>query len=240
MAADQAALSRRVIRTYYLITGLFNLAMSLIWGIDTLFKLGAGLDIFHVMLTNAAFTAGSVVFEIPTGVVADTVGRRVSLLLCLATLFITTLLYVATAWQGWGFWAFAGVSVFLGLGYTFYTGAVDAWMVDALKATGYTDPLEPIFARSQMIFGASMLVGTIGGGLLGQIHLYIPYLVRAAVVVPLFAVAWFGMPEPGFTPRALELRRVPAEMRRVFVEGMRYGLQHDVVRPVMLASLVAC
>jgi len=238
MAADHAALSRRVIRTYYLITGLFNLAMSLIWGIDTLFKLGAGLDIFHVMLTNAAFTAGSVVFEIPTGVVADTVGRRVSLLLCLATLFITTLLYVATAWQGWGFWAFAGVSVFLGLGYTFYTGAVDAWMVDALKATGYTDPLEPIFARSQMIFGASMLVGTIGGGLLGQIHLYIPYLVRAAVVVPLFAVAWFGMPEPGFTPRALELRRVPAEMRRVFVEGMRYGLQHDVVRPVMLASLV--
>ena len=74
-------MSARIIRTYYAITALFNLAMSLIWGIDTLFKLGAGLDIFHVMLTNAAFTAGSMVFEIPTGVVADTVGRRVSLLL---------------------------------------------------------------------------------------------------------------------------------------------------------------
>src|SRR5439155_1355784 len=82
---------------YYAITALFNLAMSLIWGIDTLFKLGAGLDIFHVMLTNAAFTLGSMVFEIPTGVVADTVGRRISLLLCLATLFVTTLLYVGGA-----------------------------------------------------------------------------------------------------------------------------------------------
>jgi len=232
-------MSSRIIRTYYAITGLFNLAMSLIWGIDTLFKMGAGLDIQQVLLTNAAFTLGAMVFEIPTGVVADTLGRRVSLLLCLVTLFTATLLYVASAWRGWGFWAFIWISVFLGLGFTFYTGAVDAWLVDALKATGYTQPLEPVFARGQMFFGAGMLVGTIGGGLLGQIHLYIPYVVRAAIVVPLFALAWHAMPELGYTPRALELKRVPVEMRRVFVEGMDYGLHHPVVRPVMLASLVS-
>jgi MFS family permease len=231
--------SDRIIRTYFAITGLFNLAMSLIWGIDTLFKMGAGLDIQQVLLTNAAFTLGSMVFEIPTGVIADTVGRRVSLLLCLVTLFITTLLYVASAWRGWGFWAFAWISVFLGLGYTFYTGAVDAWLVDALKATGYTGSMERVFARGQMFFGGGMLVGTIGGGLLGQIRLDVPYLVRAAIVVPLFALAWFRMTELGYTPRALELRRVPQEMRRVFVEGLRYGLHHPVVRPVMIASLVS-
>jgi MFS family permease len=231
--------SARIIRTYYVITGLFNLAMSLIWGIDTLFKMGAGLDIQQVLLTNAAFTLGSMVFEVPTGVVADTVGRRASLLLCLATLFVTTLLYVTIAWRGWGFWAFMWVSVFLGLGYTFYTGAVDAWLVDALKATGYAQPLEPVFARGQMFFGAGMLVGTVGGGLLGQIHLYVPYLARAAIVVPLFLLAWRRMTELGYTPRALELSRVPAELRRVFVEGLRYGFRHPVVRPVMLASLVS-
>jgi MFS family permease len=231
-------MSGRIIRTYLLITALFNLAASLIWGVDTLFKLHAGLDIFQVMLTNAAFTLGMVVFEIPTGVVADTLGRRVSLLLCIATLFVTTLLYVAIAWQGWGFWPFAIVSVFLGLGYTFYTGAVDAWLVDALKASEYTEPLEPVFAKGQMVFGAAMLVGTLGGGLLGQIQLGVPYLVRAATFVPLFVLAWFWMREVGFTPRALEWHRVPAEMRRVFIEGMNYGLHHRVVRPVMFASLV--
>jgi MFS family permease len=231
--------SERIIRTYYAITGLFNLAMSLIWGIDTLFKMGAGLDIQQVLLTNAAFTLGSMVFEIPTGVVADTVGRRISLLLCLVTLFTTTLLYVACAWRGWGFWPFMWISAFLGLGYTFYTGAVDAWLVDALKATGYAGPLEPVFAKGQMFFGAGMLVGTIGGGLLGQVHLYIPYLVRAAIVVPLFVLAWRAMPELGYTRRALEPSRVPAELQRVFVEGMRYGLRHPVIRPVMFASLVS-
>src|SRR6266446_11008823 len=186
-------MSQRIIRTYLLITLLFNLAASLIWGVDTLFKLHAGLDIFQVMLTNAAFTLGNVLFEIPTGVVADTLGRRVSLLLCLVTLFATTLLYVAIAREGWGFWPFMWVSVFLGLGYTFYTGAVDAWLVDALKASGYNEPLERVFSRGQMLFGAAMLVGTIGGGLLGQIRLDIPYVARAALVVPLFLLAWFRM-----------------------------------------------
>jgi len=231
-------MSNRIIRSYYLITGLFNLAASLIWGVDTLFKLHAGLDIFQVMLTNAAFTFGMVVFEIPTGVVADTLGRRVSLILCIVTLLVSTLLYVATAWWHWGFWSFMGTSVLLGLGYTFYTGAVDAWLVDALKATGYAEGMEPIFARGQMVFGAAMLVGTLGGGFLGQLDLAVPYLVRSATFLPLLAVAWIAMPELGFTPRALEWRRVPTELRRVFVEGLTFGLHHRVVRPVMFASLV--
>src|SRR5438309_9904540 len=89
-----------------------------------------------------------------------------------------------------------------------------------------------------MLFGAAMLVGTIGGGLLGQIHLYIPYLVRAAFVVPLFLLAWFRMPELGYTPRTLELGRVPAEMLHVFVEGTRYRLEHAVVQADILASHV--
>jgi len=231
-------MSERIIRVYLLITGLFNLAASLIWGVDTLFKLHAGLDIFQVMLTNAAFTLGMVVFEIPTGVVADTLGRRVSLILCILTLLVSTLLYVATAWWHWGFWAFMGTSALLGLGYTFYTGAVDAWLVDALKATGCTEALEPIFAKGQMVFGVAMLVGTLGGGFLGQVQLALPYLLRAVTFLPLLAVAWLAMPELGHTPRALSWRRVPAELRRVFVEGLTFGLHHRVVRPVMLASLV--
>src|SRR5256885_7899873 len=46
------------------------------------------------------------------------------------------------------------------------------------------------------------------------------------------------MPERGCTRRTREPRRVPAEMRKVFGEGLKYGLHHPVVRPVMLASLV--
>ena len=82
-------------------------------------------------------------FEIPTGVVADTVGRRASYLLGTVTLAVTTVLYwLLWVWES-PFWAWAIVSVLLGLGFTFFSGAVDAWLVDALKATGYRGAWRP-------------------------------------------------------------------------------------------------
>lgn len=72
---------------------MYTLAAALIWGVNTLFLLGAGLDIFEVFIANAAFTAASVLFEIPAGALADTHGRRVSLLLSVAILSVTTVVY---------------------------------------------------------------------------------------------------------------------------------------------------
>ncbi len=70
--------SAKVFRDYLIISGLYTLSASLIWGVNTLFLLDAGLNIQEVFIANAAFTAGMAIFEIPTGVVADTVGRRAS------------------------------------------------------------------------------------------------------------------------------------------------------------------
>ena len=79
--AQASMTARRIIRTYLGIAASTTLAQSLIWGINTLFLLVVGLDIFQVMLVNAAYTVAQVFFEVPTGVIADTVGRRVSYLL---------------------------------------------------------------------------------------------------------------------------------------------------------------
>src|ERR687895_1350836 len=127
----------RVIRGYLVISGLFTLSDSLIWGINTLFLLDAGLTIFEVFVANAAFTAAMALFEVPTGVVADTRGRRASFLLSEATLAVGTLAYVGVAAIHGGVGLFSVAGVILGLGFTFYSGAVEAWVVDALKATGY-------------------------------------------------------------------------------------------------------
>src|SRR5918999_4863838 len=138
---------QRIIRTYLVITALFALSASLIWGINTLFLLEAGLDIFEVFVANAAFTAAMALFEVPTGVVADTRGRRVSFLLSESTLAVGTLAYVGVAAINGGLLLFCLAGVILGLGYTFYSGAVEAWLVDALKATGFQNELDGVFAR---------------------------------------------------------------------------------------------
>jgi MFS family permease len=230
--------ARRIIRTYLGIAASTTLAQSLIWGINTLFLLSVGLDIFQVMLVNAAYTVSQVVFEVPTGVIADTVGRRTSYLLAVGTIFISTLLYMWFGLEGLGVGPFAVASALLGLGYTFYTGAVDAWMVDALKEVNYPGRLEPIFARYGMVFGAFMLVGTTAGGLLGQVDLWIPYAARAIILIPAFLVGLLMMNDLGFKGRPLTLRSFGRETRRIAAAGMTYGLRDRVVRVIMLATLV--
>ena len=119
--------SRRIVYTYLVLTLLSTFASSFIWGINTLFLLDAGLSVTQAFIANAFFTAGQVIFEIPTGVVADTTGRRRSFLLGAATLLFSTLAYF-WLWKVHGpLWQWAVVSIFLGLGFTFFSGAMEAW-----------------------------------------------------------------------------------------------------------------
>lgn len=229
---------QRVARSYYLIAGLYTLSASVIWGVNTLFLLDAGLDIFEVFIANAAFLAGMVVFEIPTGVVADTLGRRISFLASVVVLMVSTLLYVGLAQVEGGVVAYSVVSVFMGLGFTFYSGAVEAWLVDALHSTGFDGQLDSIFARGQMISGAAMLVGTVGGGLLGQIDLAIPFLVRAGLLAALFVLATARMHDVGFSPRRPAARAYPAEMRRVARSSIEFGWNQREIRLLMVAAFV--
>ena len=235
-AAPQVPSTRRILTGYFVLSGLYTLSAAAIWGVNTLFLLDAGLSFFEVFLANAAFSAGMVLFEVPTGVVADTLGRRVSFLLSLVVLAVTTLLYVALAEVDAGVVAFAVVSVLMGLGFTFYSGAMEAWLVDALAVTGHHGPLDGIFARGQQITGAAMLVGTVGGGLLGQIDLSLPYLVRSGLLVAVFGIAYAVMHDVGFTPRRVTVAELPSAVARNARDGVAYGWAQRPLRLLMLAS----
>jgi MFS family permease len=228
----------KLVRRYYAFAGTYTLAASIIWGINTLFLLDAGLSVPQVFVANAAFSVGTVVFEIPTGVVADTVGRRTSFLLSLVVLAASTLAYVGLAEVGGGVVAFSAVSVMMGLGFTFYSGAVEAWFVDGVRALGYDGAIDTIFARGQIVGGAAMLVGTVGGGVLGQIDLAIPFLVRAGLLIILLGMAFIGMHDIGFQARSVTLRTVPAEANSIARTGIRVGWSSRPLRLVMVAGAI--
>jgi MFS family permease len=230
-----APTARRIQRTYYVLVLGNTLAASFIWGVNTLFLLDAGLSNFEAFAANALFTVGMLVFEIPTGVVADTVGRRASYLIGTVTLAVATGLY----WLLWlwhsPFWAWAIVSVLLGLGFTFFSGAVDAWLVDALRATHYGGSLERVFGRSQIFSGVAMLAGSVLGGVVAQLtNLGVPFLLRVGILLVMFLAAALLMRDVGFTPDHSQgpLRAT----RTVFRASVEYGLGKPAVRWLMLAS----
>ena len=225
----------RVKRTYYGLMLGNTLAASLIWGINTIFLLDAGLSNLEAFAANAFFTAGMVLFEVPTGIVADMRGRRTSFLLGTITLAVTTALYVLLWEVEAPFAAWAAVSLLLGLGFTFFSGAVEAWLVDALAATQFTGPLESVLARGQIVTGAGMLTGSVAGGFLAEaVSLGFPFVLRAGILVVMFAFALAFMHDLGFEPK--RGGGPVAEIRRLTSESLDYGWRIPAVKYLMLAA----
>ncbi|HSB60671.1 MAG TPA: MFS transporter [Vicinamibacteria bacterium] len=221
--------------TYLTLTLLSTFASSFIWGINTLFLLDAGLGVTQAFAANAFFTFGQVLFEVPTGVVADTLGRRVSYLLGSATLLLSTLLYLLM-WQVSGpFWAWAVSSMLLGLGFTFFSGATEAWLVDGLNHTRYRGTLESAFARGQVVGGVAMLTGTVAGGVVAQAtNLGVPYVLRSVMLALTFLVAFLRMRDVGFVPQ--RSASVVGSMRGILAASLDHGLRNPPVRWLMLAA----
>jgi MFS family permease len=221
--------------TYLTLVLLTTLSTSLIWGINTLFLLDAGLNNLEAFAANAFFTAGMMLFEIPTGVVADLRGRRLSFLLGAATLAVGTLVYVLLWWIEAPFWGWALSSVLLGLGFTFFSGAMEAWLVDALHASEWTGDLDAVFGRAQAVSGVAMLGGSVLGGVLAQAtDLGVPFVLRALLLVVTFVLAFVLMHDIGFTP--VRDVRPGLQVKQIFRDSLHHGLGRPAIRWVMLTS----
>jgi MFS family permease len=139
-------------------------------------------------------------------------------------------------WQlGSPFVWWAIVSLLLGLGFTFFSGATEAWLVDALTATKFDGMLEAVFARGQVISGVFMLLGSVAGGFLAQLtNLGVPYVVRAAVLMIMFVLALVMMHDLGFTP---ERGTGPvAEIKTIVANSVQYGLKVPAIRATMISG----
>lgn len=133
------------------------------------------------------------------------------------------------------FVAWASVSLFLGLGFTFFSGAVEAWLVDALEATGFTGELESVFAKGQIVMGGAMLIGSVSGGFIAQItDLGIPYIIRSVILGITCILAYFFMKDIGFTPA--HGKHPFKEMKKTLSLSLQFGLKNQKIKWVMYAA----
>jgi hypothetical protein len=185
---------------------------------------------------NAFFTAGQVVFEIPTGVVADTRGRpNVIPPRNGNAFFYNADLSLALEYQG----AVLGLGSRVGIARTrfhIFSGATEAWLVDGLKAAGYKGELDPVFAKGSIANGAAMLTGTITGGLVAQYtNLGVPYIMRIVALAATFLIAFFLMHDEGFEKKMRS--GFVNEVKDVVSESVEFGLKNRPLRWMMLSAI---
>ncbi|RNI21717.1 MFS transporter [Flexivirga caeni] len=191
----------------------------------------AHLNPAQLLLVGAVLEATCFIFEIPTSIVADLHSRRLSALIGAVVVGVGILV------QGLfpAFWPILLAQVVWGIGFTFISGSVDAWITDEVGA----EHVQTLFTRYQQQHLALTFVGILIAGVLGQFGLRTPmlvagggYLVLAVVMAPL-------MPETRFKPTPAEEQRHWDQLRATFLTAVRAARRRGVVRSFTAIAVLA-
>lgn len=172
----------------------------------------AGLDPLQLVLLGTMLEASVFLFEIPTGIVADIYSRRLSVIIGFALIglgmllegslqLFTTILFAQAVW---------------GIGYTFISGAQDAWLADELGEEHLTNA----YLRGTQVAQAAALAGIIVNVALASIQLNFPILAGGVGHLALAALLALLMPENKFRPTARSERNSWQKMGATFQDGM--------------------
>jgi MFS transporter, DHA3 family, tetracycline resistance protein len=186
-----------------------------------------GLDPLRLVLLGTALEVAVFLFEVPTGVFADTFGRRRSVI-------------VGCVLMGSGFALEDAVPEFLtvlaaqavwGVGYTFVSGALEAWVADEAPDRD----LGNVYLRGEQADYLGSFVGIRASVLLGLVALNLPLLTGGALTITLGLALVFAMPERNFRPSPGEGR---SSIRHAAATA-RGGVRLVRSKPVLLILLAA-
>jgi len=187
----------------------------------------AHLSPLELIVVGTVMEATCFLAEVPTGIVADLYSRRLSALA--GALVVGAGILVQAAFPA--FWPIVLGNIIWGIGYTFISGAVDAWITDEVGP----DAVQPLFVRFEQQHLALTIVGVVLAGALGHVDLRLPMLVAGLGYVLLALVMSQLMPEHNFT-------RTPhagfAHMGRILRDGLNAARRPGVVRSFLVIAVL--
>lgn len=220
------------VRTYLWLSFMLKLGMSFTFATYVLFLRSRGLDLFEVNLVNTVFFLTMFVAEIPTGLIADVFGRRVSLI-CACVLYAGGMFAYAAATS---FVGCAVAEATIAIGATCVTGAFQSWFVDRLRHQGFEGSTQHLFSRCEQVEYGTSIFGAVMGAWLASYHNALPWIAGGAVFAVTAVLAMAFMKEEYFVSRRHTLRGGVRHLKRTAVVGMASAARLPEVRHVMLLS----
>ncbi len=200
---------------YLLRTAIGSIAGGLIFfGLSAYYIRTVGMSPLQLVLVGTAVELTAFIFEVPTGIVADTFSRKWSVLIGGVLVGVC---YVITGLAPF-FIAIIIAEVIRGIGETFISGAGDAWITDEVGA----ENIGPLFMRAGQIGSVFNLISVFACVLLASKFGYaVSILIGAALSIALAAFSAFAMPETGFKPQPREDKPLGEHMFGTFRQGVR-------------------
>lgn len=212
---------------YSLVTAfLFSMVftVNLVYQVEIL-----NLNPLQLVLVGTVLEATCFLFEIPTGIVADLYSRKLSVLIGLVLTGFGFIVEGAVPY----FAAVLTAQVLWGVGYTFISGAIDAWIAEEEKVIN----LDRIYLRGARIGEVGSAVGILIGTGLGNVSLSLPIITGGSLFLGLTLFLLGFMPENNFTPTKDLKTGILRNMGNTFVSGFTQVKGNKEIRRLLLITL---
>lgn len=178
---------KRNVRLDYISTFITNLNMqSSIW---VLYLAYCGLNLAQIGLVEGIYHATSILFEIPSGALADLLGRKRCMILSRICIAISCMIMLFAK----GFWFFALSFVIQALGNNLNSGSEEALIYDSMKYTGQEDQYIHVYGKINFIIEVSQGIATVAGGILAEFSYFWCYgaclIIAALALIPVAFMA---------------------------------------------------
>lgn len=208
-------------KLYIIQIGILNLAMTMMMTSAIVYRIDlANLEPYQLILLGTALEIAVIFFEIPTGLVADKYSRKLSVVIGYFIIGLGFLVELLTLKFIWIFLA----QIIWGFGYTFISGALDAWVSDET----HNKDIEQTYIKANTISKIMNIFGIIGALGFGIIDIRLPMFLSAILYILMSIVLIFVMKEK-------VLKEV---MHHSMLHQFKLGLKHIFKHPMLKIFVV--
>jgi MFS transporter, DHA3 family, tetracycline resistance protein len=217
-------------RVFLILEGTGSLLFSMIFAASSIYQVTiAGLTPLQLVLVGTTLEASVFIFEVPTGVVADIYSRRLSIIIGYFLIGLGFILEGSIPM----FIPIVLAQVLWGVGYTFTSGATQAWITDEIGET----VANQAFLRSNQVSQVTALIGIGAGALLGSLRINLPIQLGGLMLLFLGVLLILIMPETGFHPTPREERNSWQNMAHTFRGGLSMLRKRPALIDIMIIGL---
>ena len=220
--------SSPTIRCYLIISLIYRLGISILAAMYVTFLLERGLNLLQANMVNFVFFTTLLIFEVPTGTIADVVGRKKSI--------VIASLSVAAGMYAYGFCStFAGFAIseaLIALGGTLFSGAFGAWLHDRLEEEGRLPELRQVMSIASMAGQMMLMAASVLGAVTFQIHPVIPFFIGGIAMTGCAIYAFVAMKDGHYKARSL------ARSCTMLRLGVRYAWRHPAIRSLIWLGII--
>ena len=199
--------------TYLILTGWDGSVAWFIFTVSSIYQATVvGLDPLQLVLVGTTLEATAFIFEVPTGIVADVYSRKLSIIIGYVMTGVAFIIegafpYFATVLLAQVIW---------GIGWTFTSGATEAWLTDEIGEANAGHA----FLRAAQIAQIATLGGVIASVFIGNAQVNLPIILGGIgfIALGIFLALW--MPETGFHPIPRAERNSFAQMWQTLCDGI--------------------